>query len=157
MVVGMPTNNRNEQLGEGFSFGKKHQGPLPCARVYHAKERLEPPHDNLCSPLSPMTPGGNTYLLLIIDDHSQYMWSEVLRTKHEALKFFKKMKTLGETEVNLKTMVCQSDRSVEFNSLEFAEFCNEDGDSRHTTTPHLPQQNDVVEGWNQNVVDHEAR
>ena len=47
----------------------------------------------------------------------------------------------------------RADRGGEFTSMEFAAYCADQGMVRHHTAPYSPQQNGVVERWNQMVVD----
>ena len=46
----------------------------------------------------------------------------------------------------------RTDRDGEFTSVELTAYCADQGVVRHHTTPYLPQQNGVVERWNQTVV-----
>ena len=80
------------------------------------------------------------------------MWLEVLRSKDEAFKFFRKIKAAAETQCGAKLRAFRTDRGGEFNSSEFTAYCEEHGILRNTTTPYSPQQNGVVERRNQTVV-----
>jgi hypothetical protein len=153
MVHGMPNVERIEQVCEGCTLGKQHRTTFPRATSFIAAERLELTHGDLCGPISPVTPGGNIYFLLVVDDCTRYMWLEVLRSKDEALKFFKKISALEENEKGLKMKAFRTDRGGEFNSKEFTDFCSEKGIKRHTTSPYSPQQNGVVERRNQTIVE----
>jgi hypothetical protein len=42
-------------------------------------------HGDLCGPVTPATPGGRRYFLLLINDLSCYMWVVVLGSKGEAM------------------------------------------------------------------------
>ena len=75
-----------------------------------------------------------------------------MRSKDEALKYFKKVHALAGNEHNLKMKAFRTDRGGEFNSELFVEYCNEHGIKRHTTAPYSPQQNGLVERRNQTVV-----
>ena len=97
--------------------------------------------------------GGKSYFLLLVDDYSRYMWVEFLTTKDEAFKCFKKVKVLAETEGRCRLRAFRSDRGGEFNSIEFKEYCDENGVKHFTTTPYTPQQNGVVERRNRTVVE----
>ena len=57
-----------------------------------------------------------------------------------------------EAESGKKLRVLRTDRSGKFTSVEFAAYCVDQGMVRHHTTPYSPQQNGVVERWNQTVV-----
>ena len=70
-----------------------------------------------------------------VDDYSRYMWLELIRTKDEALRFFKKVKALAENEQNCKLLAFRSDHGGEFNSTEFSEFCEVSGVRHYTTAP----------------------
>jgi hypothetical protein len=50
------------------------------------------------------------------------MWLELIKTKDEALRFFKKVKALAETERGSKLLAFRSNRGSEFNSREFSVF-----------------------------------
>jgi hypothetical protein len=41
-------------------------------------------HGDLCGPVTPATPRGRRYFLLLVDDLSSYMWVVVLGSKGEA-------------------------------------------------------------------------
>lgn len=81
------------------------------------------------------------------------MWIEVLRSKDEAFRFFKKVKAEAENKSEAKLLGFRSDRGGEFNSLEFIRYCEELGIKHFTTAPYTPQQNGVVERRNQTVVE----
>jgi hypothetical protein len=40
-------------------------------------------HRDLCGPVTPATPGGQRYFLLLVDDLSHYMWVVVLDSMGE--------------------------------------------------------------------------
>jgi transposase InsO family protein len=92
------------------------------------------------------------YFLLLVDDHSQFMWLRLLASKDEATDTIKQFKARAEVEFGKKLRVLRTDRGGEFTAVEFATYCVEEGVGRHLTTPYSPQQNDVVEGWNQTIV-----
>jgi transposase InsO family protein len=107
-----------------------------------AKFRADSPldlfHTDLCGHIRPRTPGGKNYFLLVVDDYSHFMWIELLATKDEAFRCFKKVKALAENEKGSKLRAFRSDRGGEFNSIEFKEFCDEQGLKHFTTTPYTP-------------------
>jgi hypothetical protein len=45
---------------------------------------LELVHDDLCDPITPTTPRGNKYFLLLVYDLSRYMWVAVIPSKDRA-------------------------------------------------------------------------
>uniref|UniRef100_A0ACD5TXY1 Uncharacterized protein n=1 Tax=Avena sativa TaxID=4498 RepID=A0ACD5TXY1_AVESA len=102
MVTGLPVINREQQLCDGCAIAKMHRTPFPRASSYRAEQGLELVHGDLCGPISPATPSGNRYFLLIVDDYSRFMWVEMLRTKDEAFRLFRKIKALAESERQVK-------------------------------------------------------
>lgn len=76
------------------------------------------------------------------------MWTILLREKSEALTKFKRFRVVAEQETNAKIKTFRTDRGGEFNSHEFAEYCDNAGIKRHLTAPYSPQQNRVVERRN---------
>ncbi|KAI3516559.1 hypothetical protein L1887_15478 [Cichorium endivia] len=122
--------------------------PYPSQTSYRAKRRLELVHGDLCGPITPPTPSGNKYFMLLVDDYSRVHWVYLMKTKDEAFQTFKnfKAKVVNETGEKIKTL--RTDRGGEFLSNEFTKFCNEVGLDRHYTSPYSPQQNGVVERRN---------
>jgi len=110
MVLGMPTVNRVEQVCDGCVLGKQHRLPFPQASNYRAEKGLQLVHADLCGHITPKTPGGCSYFLLVVDDHSRYMWVEVLKSKDQALDCFKKIVKRAEVESDNKLKALRSDR-----------------------------------------------
>jgi hypothetical protein len=153
MVEGLPQLDRVDEFCDGCVLGKQHRHPFPQVAKYRAEKPLDLVHADLCGKIKPCTFGGKNYFLLIVDDHSRFMWVEFLTSKDEAFKCFKKVKALAETEQECKLRAFRSDRGGEFNSIEFTEYCDEHGVKHFTTTPYTPQQNGVVERRNRTVVE----
>ena len=145
MVVRLPRVRAVEQVCDGCALGKQHRSPFPRASPYRAKEALELVHADLCGQISPPTPGGKSYFLLVVDDMSRYMWLELQATKDEAFVCFKKIKAAAEMESGRRLKAFRTDCGGEFNSGVFVTFCNDNGIKHNRTTPYTPQQNGVVE------------
>ncbi|XP_066380101.1 uncharacterized protein [Miscanthus floridulus] len=126
--------------------------PFPKTAKYHAEEALELVHDDLCGPITPATCDGRRYFLLLMDDCSCYMWLQLLTSKDEAAAMIKKFKIRAEAESGKKLRVLKTDRGGEFTLVEFATYCVDQGVGQHHTAPYSPQQNGVVERWNQTIV-----
>ena len=82
LVRGMPVIDRVAEYCDGCALGKQHRAPFPQATAYRAERGLELVHTNLCGPITPTTPGGNKYFLLVVDDYSRYMWLALRRSKY---------------------------------------------------------------------------
>jgi hypothetical protein len=68
---------------EGHLFLSKHQDVL--------QKTLELLHGDLCGPVSPPTPIGNKYFLLLVDDYSRYMWISIIASKDQATSEIKRI------------------------------------------------------------------
>jgi hypothetical protein len=134
MARRMPVVKHLDHFCEGCVLRKMHHTPFPRASAYHGERVLD-----LYGPITPVTPNGNKYfLLLVVHDFSRYMWLEVLRSKDEAFHFFKKTKALAESDRGVKLRAFRTNGGGEFNSLEFTTLCEEAGIRRNTTTPYSP-------------------
>ena len=80
------------------------------------------------------------------------MWLQLLTSKDEAAVAIKKFKTRAEAESGKKLRVLRTDRGDEFTLVEFTTYCMDQGVVQHHTAPYSPQQNGMVERWNQTVV-----
>ena len=87
-----------------------------------------------------------------MDDCSRYMWLQLLTNKDEVAAVIKKFKMRVEAKSGKKLRVVRTDRGSEFTSVEFAAYYADQGVGRHHTASYSPQQNGVVERWNQMVV-----
>ncbi|KAJ4740894.1 Transposon Ty1-H Gag-Pol polyprotein [Rhynchospora pubera] len=152
LVAGLPLVNHAEQVCSGCLVGKQRRSPFPQEAMFRAKEVLELVHGDLCGPIVPMTPAGNKFFLLMVDDYSRYMWIVLLKSKDMAFQAFKEIKIAAELEANAKLKAFRTDRGGEFRSNEFTSYCKQVGIKRYLTAPYSPQQNGVVERRNQTVV-----
>ena len=83
MVRGMPVIKHAEQVCDTCVTTKQRRRPLPQQAQYRAQE-LELVHGDLCGPVTPATPGGRRYFLLMVDDASRFMWAILLPSKDAA-------------------------------------------------------------------------
>ena len=134
-------------------LGKQARQAFPKSTSYRATKALELLHGDLCGPISPMTQAGNRYIFVVIDDHTRYMWSMLLKENSEAFSKFKKLRIIVEKEIGEKIQTFRTDRWGEFVSHEFDGYCEGAGIRRHLTAPYTPQQNGVVERRNRTLME----
>ena len=99
-------------------------------------------------PVTPVTPGGRRYFLLLVDDLSRFMWVMILGSKGEAADAIRRAQAAAEAESGHKLRVLRTDNGSEFTAAGFTAYCA----SCHYSAPYSPQQNGVVERRNQTVV-----
>lgn len=96
---------------------------------------------------------GNKYLLVIVDDHSRYLWTIPLKSKANTFAAFRDWLKRIERSSNHKASVIRSDRGGEFMSGEFEELLRSTGLSRQLTIADTPQQNGVAERVNRSITE----
>jgi hypothetical protein len=152
LVHDLPEIGQVEQLCEACQAGKQQHTSFPAKAEYQAERRLELVHGDLCGPISPTTPRGNKYFLLLVDDLSRYMWVAAIPSKDCAVDAIKDIQARAEGESSLKLKALRTNRGGELIAIEFAYYCATEGVHRQHMTPYNPQQNDVVEHRNRTMV-----
>jgi hypothetical protein len=83
--------------------------PFPQQSSFQAKERLELIHGDLCGPVTPTTPVGRCYFLLLVNDLSHYMWVVVLGSKGEAANAIRSAQATTEANCGRKLRMLHTD------------------------------------------------
>jgi hypothetical protein len=102
MVRGMPHVDHVEQFCDSCVLTKLRRLPFSHQASFRAKEKLELIHGDLCGPMTPPTPGGQRYFLLLVDDVSRYMWAVLLDAKAAAADAIKRLQAAAEVECGRK-------------------------------------------------------
>jgi transposase InsO family protein len=92
----------------------------------------------MCGPVTPATPGGRRYFLLLVDDLSRYMWVVVLGSKGEAADAIRRAQAAAEVEVECdrKLRVLRTNNGDEFTAAEFASYSVDEGVQRQYSAPY---------------------
>ncbi|GJU13369.1 retrovirus-related pol polyprotein from transposon TNT 1-94 [Tanacetum coccineum] len=108
---------------------------------------------DLCGPMRVASVNGKKYILVIVDDYSQFTWVKCLRLKDEAPDFI--IKFLKMIQVRLKVPVCQirTDNGTEFVNQTLHEYYEKDGISHETFVARSPQQNCAFEIRNRTLIE----
>src|SRR3954468_7288217 len=114
---------------------------------------LELIHSDLCEMNGVLTKGGKRYFMTLIDDSTRYYYVYLLKSKDEALNYFKIYKAEAENQLDLKIKRLRSDRGGEYFSNEFDLFCAEHGIIHERMPPYSPQSNGVAERKNRTLTD----
>jgi hypothetical protein len=83
-----------------------------------------------------VTPRGNEYFLLLVDDLSQYMWVAAVPSKDRAVAATNEIEVRAEGEYSLKLRALRNNRGGEFTMREFTEYNATEGVHRLHTTPY---------------------
>jgi hypothetical protein len=127
MVRGLPQIDHVDQVCDSCLTGKQKRATFSSVARYHAEEKLELVHGDLCGPVTPTTPGAKRYSFLLVDDVSRYMWLVLLATKDEALSAFTAFQARAEVEAGRKIGTLHTDRGGEFTARSFIEHCSKQG------------------------------
>jgi hypothetical protein len=102
-------------------------------------------HPDLCEMNGVLTKGVKRHFMTLIDDSTRYCYVYLLKSKHEALNFFKIYKAEAENQLDRNIKHLRSDRGGEYFSNKFDSFCAEHGIIHERTLPYSPQSNGVAE------------
>jgi transposase InsO family protein len=80
------------------------------------------------------------------------MWLTLLRSKADAPAAIMSFQARVERETGKKLKVLHTGNGGEFTSVQFGEYCADEGIQRHYSASYTPQQNGIVERRNQMVV-----
>jgi transposase InsO family protein len=151
MAKGLPYVDHIHQLCVDGVTTKLKRSPFPSQAKWRAAGMLDLVHGDLCGPITPSTPGGKRYFLLLVDDKSRYMWLVLLAVKSDILTTLKKLHAKVEVETGRRLRL-RIDNGGEFTSVEFESYYVEHEIDRQHTTLYTPQRNGVVERRNQTMV-----
>lgn len=152
MVRGLPVFDAQNYTCTDCLIGKQPRNSIPKRSSWRAQETLELVHSDICGPISPTSISGKRYSLCFIDDYSRKAWVYLLEEKSEAFILFKIFKRKVEMETGKMIKCLRTDRGGEYNSLEFSNYCKEQGIRRQLTTAYTPQQNGIAERKNRTVM-----
>jgi len=131
---------------------KQPQKPHKAAEERHLAP-LELIHSDLCDMNGVLTKGGKRYFMTLIDDATRFCYVYLLRTKYEALDYFKIYKAEVENQLERKIKRLRSDRGDEYFPKIIDEFCEEHGIIHERTPPYSPESNRIAERKNRTVTD----
>ena len=90
--------------------------------------------------------GGKKYMLLICDDYSRFTWVYFLRSKSEAVVYFKQfLSDVRATGTPSTVEIVRSDEGGEFSKGNFPKMCRDRNNRQEFTTADSPEFNGVAE------------
>lgn len=94
MVRGLPKLVHPKAVCKGCLMAKQNRAPFPTQLGHKSSKVMELIHGDIFGPITPFTPSGKRYFLLLVDDFSIKMWVYFLLTKDEEIEEIKKFKKL---------------------------------------------------------------
>jgi transposase InsO family protein len=114
---------------------------------------LELIHSDVCDMNGILTKNGKRYFITFVDDCTKFCYVYLMKTKDEALHYFKIYKAEVENQIEKKVKRLRSDRGGEYFSNDFSEFCAVHGIIHERTPPYSPQSNGIAERKNRTLTD----
>jgi hypothetical protein len=127
IVRGLQEVEQADQICRGCLAGKHRQAMFLHQAEYRAEVLLALVHGDMCGLITPTTPSGSQYFLLLIDDCSRFMWLCTLCSKDQATNTIKQFQFMAEVETGHELKAFRMDRVGEFTSVEFMEHYIEQG------------------------------
>ena len=88
--------------------------------------------------------GGNSYILVIVNDSSSFTWTLFLKHKIKTFEAFKKFANVLQNQNGYTIMSLRSDHGHKFKNNGFAKFCENNGINYDFLTLRTPQRNGVI-------------
>ena len=76
----------------------------------------------------------------------------LLKHKSDVFATFKQWKVMIKKQIGKKVKRLRTDNGIKFCSMEFDQFCKNEGIVRHRTVRYTPQQNGVAERMNMTLL-----
>lgn len=90
MAGGIPLIEHPDQVCHSCLAAKQTRKSFPLCAKWRAEEALELVHIDLCGPITPETPRGNKYFMLVVDDSTRWMSVFFMKNKDQAVAAFAK-------------------------------------------------------------------
>ncbi|GKE69041.1 retrovirus-related pol polyprotein from transposon TNT 1-94 [Tanacetum coccineum] len=107
---------------------------------------------NLEGPMRVASINGKKYILVIVDDYSQFTWVKFLASKDEALDFIIKFSKMIQVRLNTPVRNIRINNGTEFVNQTLCSYYKSVGISYKTSVARSSQQNGVVERQNRTLV-----
>jgi hypothetical protein len=109
-----------EQPCEAYQARKQRRTLFSAQAQYQVDAVLELMHGDLCGKITPPTPTGNQYFLLLVDDRSTFMSVVLLSSKDQAPDAIKHFQLRAEAETGKKIGGLRTDRGGGSSTLQIS-------------------------------------
>ncbi|KAH9453332.1 hypothetical protein Pst134EA_033103 [Puccinia striiformis f. sp. tritici] len=117
------------------------------------KTPLEVVHADLVGPISPATNGGARYFLTLVDQHTGYIHTAILKEKNQAVEAIRGYKIFYEKQTVCVIKKLISDGGGEFCNNTLGHLLEEEGIKHNVSPPYTPQNNGLAERANRTILD----
>nr|GFA89284.1 retrovirus-related Pol polyprotein from transposon TNT 1-94 [Tanacetum cinerariifolium] len=154
IVIGLPKLKYfKDQLCSSCELSKAKRSSFKSKVVPSSKGRLNLLHMDLCGPMRVASINGKKYILVIVDDYSNYTWTLFLHSKDETPEVLKDFLMMIQRNLQALVITVRTDRGIEFLNKTLNAFFKKEGIEHLTSTARTPKQNGVVERQNRTLVE----
>ena len=153
MVDGLPAIGASTLVRQSCLCDKRMRLSFPQEATHRASKPFELVHSDLCGPMSTEFLSGASYMMLIIDNFSRYIWASFMKTKDLAFTSFKDWRVKVKNPFEHKVKALHTDRGGEFLSKEFDRYLADHDIWHQLSTAHTLSQNGVAKHKNHSVME----
>ena len=147
LVLGLPKLNFcKSKICEACVKGKQIRTSFKSKKQVTSSRVLELLHMDLCGPLKVQSRNGKEYILVIVDDHSKFIWTRFLRSKQKHQMNYSVFQN-DSNKIESSDSWIRYDRGTEFENSKIDQFSQKNGINHNLSAPRTPQQNWVVNFW----------
>ncbi|GKA68786.1 retrovirus-related pol polyprotein from transposon TNT 1-94 [Tanacetum coccineum] len=131
----------NDQIAKIIGYGDYHMGNVTIlgftmwkgkSKKYTHKPKAEDSiqeklyllHMDLCGPMRIQSINGRKYMLVIVDDYSQFTWLKFLRSKYEVPEFVIKFLKMIQVRLNAIVQNIKTNNGTEFVNQTLRTYCH---------------------------------
>ncbi|GKE80699.1 retrovirus-related pol polyprotein from transposon TNT 1-94, partial [Tanacetum coccineum] len=154
LVRGLPKLKfEKDHLCSTCAMGKSKKKPHKPKSEDTNQEKLYFLHMDLCGLMHVTSVNGKKYILVIVDDYSQFTWVKFLRSKDEAPDFIIKFLKMIQVRLQVTVRRIRTDNGTEFANQTLREYYEKIGISHETYVARSPQQNGIAERRNRTLIE----
>lgn len=143
----------HEDICETCIQCKQTKDSFPRESFTNTGNKLDLIHTDVCGPLQLPTPGGNRYILTLIDDHTRYSHIYLIKHKSDVREKMIEFVNMMKTQHGIVPKVIRSDRGGEYMDNELQKYFKANGMKTQLTVPKTPEQNGIAERKNRTLIE----
>ncbi|GJT82195.1 retrovirus-related pol polyprotein from transposon TNT 1-94 [Tanacetum coccineum] len=101
-----------DQLCSSCELGKAKRSSFKIKTIASSKGLINLLYMDLCGPMWIKSINGKKYILVIIDEYSQYTWTHFLRSKDETPEVFKDFLKMIQQNLQAQVIIVRTDRGI---------------------------------------------
>ncbi|GKC04106.1 retrovirus-related pol polyprotein from transposon TNT 1-94 [Tanacetum coccineum] len=140
LVRGLPKLMfEKDHMCSACAMGKSKKKPHKPKSEDTNQEKLYLLHMDLCGPMHVVSVNGKKYILVIVDDYSQFTWVKCLRLKVEAPNFIIKFLKMIQVRLKVPVQKIKTDNGTKFINQTLRKYYKKVGISHETSVACSPQ------------------